>query len=116
MEVKVGDILVIKTTGELVYVLEEKDEDGRVDVRRAIMSDNKSISHVVDVFYADELETGEQHLEREASKARLQMKFSHMLDRENALLEQQELQEIVDKQSKETEVPKLAGKIVEYKN
>lgn len=116
MDVKAGDILVIKTTGELVYILDVTENQSIVNVRRAVMSENKSINHVIDSFFIEELETGEQHLEREAGKARLQMKFSHMLDRENAELERQELQEVINKQEKEAQVPKLAGKIVEYKN
>lgn len=116
MEIKVGDILCVKTTGELVYVLGPFGETGplkeqSVTVRRATMTEGKSIKHEINEFRVDELETPEQHLNREADKARLQMRLSHKLNKEEALLEQKELQEVLEQQSKVGEGPiSIAGK------
>jgi hypothetical protein len=71
---QLGDLLTIKTTGELVYVLSETDRK-TFKVRRPVMS-RDGITHFTDEFFADELETIEEHLRRELAdmklKARLQ--------------------------------------------
>lgn len=68
-----GDLLCMKTTGELVYVLGVYEVEGQrttVDVRRPVMG-RAGISHPTNGFFADELETPEQHLRHEAKEMML---------------------------------------------
>jgi hypothetical protein len=68
---KFGDLLCLKTTGELVFVLEvfpgTDDTAPQVEVRRPTMT-REGITHAEDMFYQDELETPEQHLRYEAKE------------------------------------------------
>jgi hypothetical protein len=61
-----GDILCIKTTGELVIVL-GKNEDGTVNVRRPSMGKD-GIYHSQNSFFEFELQTSEEHLRQEANE------------------------------------------------
>lgn len=67
---KFGDILCLKTTGELVFVLGEPAADSEnksISVRRPTMT-REGIIHSTDVFYQAELETPEEHLRHEAQE------------------------------------------------
>lgn len=62
--IKRGDVAYIKTTGEAVFVLEIYEGEGSlVDVRRPVMGQN-GISHSVDSFRLEELETFDQQRKR----------------------------------------------------
>lgn len=64
---KEADIVVIRTTGEKVYLLGETDR-GTWKVRRANVSDSGTIEHVVDEFFAGELATLEQFADQQVSE------------------------------------------------
>lgn len=69
----VGELLAIKTTGELVYIISETDRK-TYKVRRPSMT-RDGIVHSTDEFFADELETIEAHLRRELSDMKLKAKL-----------------------------------------
>lgn len=68
---KFGDLLCLKTTGELCFVLQVFPGTDKtapmVEVRRPTMT-REGIVHAIDTFYQDELETPEQHLRYEAKE------------------------------------------------
>jgi hypothetical protein len=69
MEINKGDVLALKTTGEVVFVLGDpygSDTGKKVDVRRPVLSE-KGISHENAIFFVDELETVEEYVKREAT-------------------------------------------------
>jgi hypothetical protein len=82
-----GDILCLKTTGELVFVLTTYDNLKTADVRRPTM-ERDGIFHKVDTFFQAELETPEEHLRREAKDMILKG------DIQNEVLEAREAQEV----------------------
>lgn len=70
-----GDILCLKTTGELCFILRVYEAEGQrttVDVRRPVMG-REGITHMTDSFFAEELETAEQHLRHEANEMVLKL-------------------------------------------
>jgi hypothetical protein len=88
---EVGDILCMRVTGERVVVLNPDvngDGDGYIVlVRRPTIGENGITWHEQN-YYDFELETAEQHLEREAEemylKAKLQNKMQEKLEREES--------------------------------
>lgn len=76
-----GDILCIKTTGELVTVLTVYSTSDEVDVRRPV-SGRDGISHEKLTLQTVELETEEQHLNREANAMILKVKIQKELDKQ----------------------------------
>jgi hypothetical protein len=75
MAIKQGDIVSIKTTGEYVFVLTNpklgSEFDGnyeQVYIRRPKLTQN-GIEHIESRFRVDELETIEEHTEREVKEA-----------------------------------------------
>jgi len=79
------EIKALKTTGERVFVLTERQEDGLCTVRRAQMTEN-GIFHAEDSFYKQELESIEDNIRREANemllKARIQKELLDALKKE----------------------------------
>lgn len=69
-----GDILCLKVTGELVFILDTFNGTSEVQVRRPTMG-RDGIKHVVDRFYQTELETAEEHLRHEAKEMLLKGKI-----------------------------------------
>lgn len=68
-----GTVLCLKTTGELIIVLEGNEKE--VAVRRPVMSHENGISHVTSIVLPFELETIEEHLRREAKEMVLKTKI-----------------------------------------
>jgi hypothetical protein len=111
METKIGDILAIKTTGEIVYVLTDEDdsqykEDGfsghyvEVKVRRPILSEN-GIAHEVAIFRSNELETVEEYVQREATMQTYKIKAQkNILEKAIRELEEAEREEANKKSRK----------------
>jgi hypothetical protein len=62
MTIKNNDVAFLKTTGEIVFVLEDP-EDGKVGVRRPV-SGQDGIRHIVEVFRVTELETQDEQRAR----------------------------------------------------
>jgi glutamyl-tRNA reductase len=101
LEIKRGDVLALKTTGEIVYVLGEpygSDTGQKVDIRRPRLSEN-GISHEVNVVFVDELETIQEYVNREAEMA------TFKLEAQKNILEKK-MRELEEKDKK-----KLAGGI-----
>lgn len=63
-EIKVGEVVVVKTTGEQVFVLEVDVEDVGVKVRIPVLT-RDGIKHQKFVFTAAELETSDDRTLRE---------------------------------------------------
>ena len=74
---KAGDILCIKTTGELVVVLHVYPDEGKVEVRRPTMTRDNGIIHNAEVLLKTELETSEDHLRREANEMLIKEKIQN---------------------------------------
>jgi hypothetical protein len=74
MPFNVGDIAVLKTTGEKVIVLSSMIYPNQtatsVTVRRAIATKDMGLAHVENVFFDFELETFETQLTREFAEAK----------------------------------------------
>ena len=80
-DIKRGDILAVKTTGEIVYLLGNpygSDTGQKVDVRRPLLTEY-GIKHEITTFFADELEPVEQYAEREANIQVLKLKMQRKL-------------------------------------
>lgn len=67
-----GDIVAIKTTGEYVYFTGKMFDDGKWEVRRPQLS-RDGINHLYDSFEIGELETVEEHVEREVNDAMMKL-------------------------------------------
>lgn len=63
---ELGQVVAIKTTGELVTVVDE-EKDNTVAVRRPKMGPN-GVEHKTDFFFVYELESPEEHINREAKE------------------------------------------------
>jgi hypothetical protein len=68
MTIKQGDIVCIRTTGEYVYFTGKQYDNGAWEVHRPVLS-RDGINHQYDSFEIAELETIEQHVEREVKEA-----------------------------------------------
>lgn len=77
---KLGDTLIIKTTGEQVALLTKQDED--VTVRRPLMTEN-GIKHEVMEMFNYELSTLEDHLTHELATHKLKQKLQKELLKED---------------------------------
>lgn len=78
MTIKAGEIMCLKTTGEIVCVLGEVQPGDRVYIRRPIQN-QAGISHASDTVYQFELEEPLEHFRKEAKemldKADIQREF-----------------------------------------
>ena len=80
---KIGDVVIVKTTGEPVVILESGTEPVvGFFVRRPVFGDKGEISHVREFFLAFELETEEERTVRflEGRKTRKAMEQSQDVD------------------------------------
>jgi hypothetical protein len=68
-----GDVAVVKTTGEYVYVVEVSEVDGAVIVNRPVLTQN-GIRHERTTFSLGELETNADHIRRDVEDKLLQVK------------------------------------------
>ncbi len=71
---KKGDLAIVKTTGEMVYVTGTTYDDGTTEIRRPKLGKD-GISHETEGVSADELETLEAHFRREATETALRQKI-----------------------------------------
>ena len=83
-----GQIVCLKSTGELCVVLGENDDGVSINIRRPKMSHEDGINHEEMFVYPFELETVEEHLRREAKEMVLKVKI------------QEEMQEEIDRTKK----------------
>ena|SRR6266550_6376601 len=84
---KPGQVMCLKTTGELCIVVQDVQvPGGMVSVRRPLMSHDNGIQHSEDAFYPFELETVEEHLRHEAKEMLLktQIQEEMMIEMDNA--------------------------------
>jgi len=65
---KAGEVIAIRTTGEFVYFTGKQLDSGQWEVHRPKLTQD-GIDHVYDSFEAGELETVEEHIEREVKEA-----------------------------------------------
>lgn len=80
---KLGDTLIIKTTGEQVALLAKASEvTGHCKVRRPLMTEN-GIKHEVMDMYLYELSTLEDHLTHELATHKLKQKLQKELLKED---------------------------------
>lgn len=74
MSFKVGDVAILKTTGEKVTVLSSMTYPNQtaasLTVRRAVATKEMGLQHVDNVFFEFELETFEDQLTREFAEAK----------------------------------------------
>lgn len=75
-DIKAGDVVCIKTTGEHVFVRSFVDDI--VNVRRPKLS-RDGIEHLADTFHINELETIDDHTNREVSEALKRLEAQKML-------------------------------------
>ena len=79
-----GDIMAVKTTGEICYVLEAEgfdDEQSPLDVvvvRRPKLTQN-GIEHEETTFLAGELETLQEHVNREAKEGTYKLEAQRLI-------------------------------------
>lgn len=80
---KSGDVVVLKTTGEMAIVLGPAPQAGWFSIRRPVMT-RDGIIHEKDVMHELELESSEDHLNREANemilKVRIQEEMQEKID------------------------------------
>ena len=69
---KAGEVISVKTTGEYVFFTGRQFDDGKWEVHRPKLT-RDGIAHVYDSFEAGELETVEEHIEREVRDAFLKL-------------------------------------------
>jgi len=84
---KPGQLMCLRTTGELCIITRSAAEDGgKVAVRRPVMSHDDGIRHSEDGFFPFELETVEEHLRHEAKEMLLktQIQEEMMAEMDNA--------------------------------
>ncbi|SRR6266404_7370657 len=88
---KPGQVMCLKTTGELCIVIGRSPEveavNGSVYItRRPVMTHENGISHSLDTFQGFELETVEEHLRHEAKEMLLktQIQEEMMAEMDNA--------------------------------
>jgi hypothetical protein len=103
IEHKRGDVIAIKTTGEIVYALGNaygSDTGRKIDVRRPVLSDS-GIEHVLATFFLDELESVEAYVNREATMQTYKIKAQkNILEKAIRELEEIEREEANKKQRK----------------
>jgi hypothetical protein len=97
----VGQVAIIKVTGEKCFILEE-NMPGNYNVRRPIITEKGNIIHVEDTFRQEELETLEEHADRQISEGVIKLKAQKRM----ALIEQEALLEFeaeqIDNDKQET--------------
>lgn len=76
MSFEIGTILCIKTTGERVNVLSKSGNENAemFNVRRAVIKEGGAISHVEETVNGFELETIDDHAERQVNEMILKSK------------------------------------------
>lgn len=111
MEFILGDVLCLRTTGERVCVIDTDTSDEKTEVRRAVIGEGGAISHSPEWFFDFELESVEDHANRQVSEMILKSKAQVKLMKVETKL-QKELEEdavLSDSETKPTlsVVPKL---------
>jgi hypothetical protein len=76
--VKAGEICVIKTTGEKVFVL-AVTEVNTARVRRPLLFETGAISHAEEIYTVDELESTEDHATRQVAEFGLKARAQKQL-------------------------------------
>jgi hypothetical protein len=103
MDISRGDVVALKTTGEIVFALGDpygSDTGKKVDVRRPVLSDS-GIDHVLATFFVDELETVEEYVNREATMQTYKIRAQkNILEKAIRELEEAEREEINKKSRK----------------
>jgi hypothetical protein len=69
---KVGEVHSLKVTGEYIYLTGKQYDNGKWEVHRPKLT-RDGIDHVYDAFEAGEIETVEEHIEREVRDAFLKL-------------------------------------------
>ncbi len=69
---KAGEVVSVKVTGEYVYLTGKQFDNGQFEVHRAKLT-RDGIEHQYDAFEAGELETVEEHIDREVKEAFLKL-------------------------------------------
>lgn len=77
-----GDVLVLKTTGEKVIVLPRiaAQPDDLETVRRATITEDNGIFHAKETFFNFELETLEEHADRQIEEQKLKVLANETLE------------------------------------
>lgn len=82
--INIGEVYALKTSGERVVVLNEAAMPRNVEgefytVRRPMNSTENGISHVLETYSSDELETLTDNLSRDLNEMKLKMKLNKEL-------------------------------------
>lgn len=85
-----GSIVVLRTTGEKVFLIAE-NENGTVEVRRANVNSNGAITHEVNSFFNEELATLEDFANEQVNEMLLKAKVQKRLLDLEAKLDQEAL-------------------------
>jgi hypothetical protein len=100
MDIKQNDVVAIKTTGEIVFVLTVDEASGGASVRRPVLSEG-GISHAVEPYLLEELETVEAYVNREATMQTYKIKAQkNILEKAIRELEEAEREEANKKSRK----------------
>lgn len=76
---KIGDLAIIRTTGEQVLIIgHDKDNVNEFTIRRPVMT-GEGITHYIDHFFEVELTTLENHLQSELTNHKLKQKLQKEL-------------------------------------
>lgn len=76
---KPGDVLALKTTGELVTIIGiPTDDESRCVIRRPKMTQS-GIEHLLENIFQLELETPSEHIDREVGEQLLKMKAQQVI-------------------------------------
>ena len=88
-----GDLLVLKATGEKVIVLpaQQGQASSVVSVRRANVTEVGSLTHFIELFFEFELETLEQHAERQIEEQKIKILANETIESWMNARQQQEV-------------------------
>jgi hypothetical protein len=84
----VGQVAIIKVTGEKCFILESPKPE-YYSVRRPLITEKGTINHEVTMFTIDELESLEEHADRQISEGVIKLKAQKRM----ALIEQEAMLE-----------------------
>lgn len=102
---KEGEVYVMKTTGEKIFLLSYTGNGDEVDTRRPSVGLNEqTITHVSQTFDARELETMQDHAERQVTEQLIRISAQKQM-----LLAEQNAQNEVDINAAEPEETKKAA-------
>lgn len=79
---KLGDVVILKTTGEQVVLLRNSEADGDFYGKRPCMTEN-GIVHHVELFSTFEFWSEEDHLKHQLEQMKLKKKLQAELKEEN---------------------------------